>query len=44
MPAQGTTELRAASGQRIQDANLIKLRITHGYEPKIPLIRTIYTP
>ena len=33
----------AASGQSIQDANLIKLRITQGYEPKIPLIRSIYT-
>ena len=33
----------AASGQSIQDANLIKLRITHGYEPKIPLIHSIYT-
>ncbi|MDP2197899.1 MAG: pilus assembly protein, partial [Sulfurimicrobium sp.] len=33
----------AASGQSIQDANLLKLRITHGYEPKIPVIRTIYT-
>ena len=32
----------AASGQSIQDANLIKLRITHGYEPKIPLIRLVY--
>lgn len=33
----------ATSGQSIQDANLIKLRITHGYEPKIPLIRLVYT-
>ena len=32
----------AASGQSIQDANLTKLRITHGYEPKIPLIRLVY--
>lgn len=30
------------SGQTIQDANLIKLRITHGYLPKIPLIRNLY--
>jgi uncharacterized membrane protein (UPF0127 family) len=30
------------SGQTIQDANLIKLRITHGYEPKIPLVKTVY--
>ena len=33
----------AASGQSIQDANLIKLRITQGYEPKVPLIRSVYT-
>ena len=31
-----------ASGQTIQDANLIKLRITHGYQPKIPLVGNIY--
>jgi hypothetical protein len=30
------------SGQSIQDANLIKLRITQGYQPKIPLVRGIY--
>jgi uncharacterized membrane protein (UPF0127 family) len=30
------------SGQTIHDANLIKLRITHGYEPKIPLVNRIY--
>lgn len=34
-------ELKA--GQSIQDANIIKLRITHGYEPKVPLIKLIYT-
>ena len=33
----------ASSGQSIQDANLIKLRITHGYEPKVPFMRSIYT-
>lgn len=32
----------ASSGQTIQDANLIKLRITHGYEPKVPLVAGIY--
>lgn len=31
-----------ASGQTIQDANLIKLRITHGYLPKVPLVKNIY--
>ena len=32
----------ATSGQTIQDANLIKLRITHGYQPKIPFINSMY--
>lgn len=30
------------SGQSVQDANLIKIRVTHGYELKIPLVRGIY--
>jgi uncharacterized membrane protein (UPF0127 family) len=38
-----STDIRPNSGQSIQDANLIKLRITHGYEPKVPLIKSIYT-
>lgn len=32
----------ANSGQTIQDANLIKLRVTFGYEPKIPIASTLY--
>lgn len=32
----------ATSGQTLQDANLIKLRITHGYRPKVPLVGNIY--
>ena len=36
-------EVRASSGQTIQDANLIKLRVTHGYLPKVPLINKLYT-
>lgn len=32
----------AASGQTIQDANLLKLRITQGYAPKVPIIASIY--
>lgn len=32
-----------ASGQSIQDANLLKLRITHGYKPKIWLVGMLYT-
>lgn len=33
----------ATSGQTIQDANLIKLRITHGYLPKVPLVKNLYS-
>jgi len=29
------------SGQSIQDANLIRIRITHGYEMKVPLINNV---
>ncbi len=36
-------EIRPNSGQNIQDANIIKLRITHGYAPKVPLVGTVYT-
>lgn len=32
----------ASSGQTIQDANLIKLRITQGYMPKVPLVKNLY--
>jgi len=31
------------SGQTIQDANLIKLRIVHDYVPTIPLARTVFS-
>ncbi len=37
------TDIRGNSGQSIHDANLIKLRITHGYEPKMPLVNRIHT-
>jgi len=30
------------SGQTIYDANLLKLRILHGYEPKIPVARSVF--
>jgi len=33
----------SASGQNLQDANLIKVRVLHGYEPKVPLMRLVYT-
>ena len=31
------------SGQTRQDANLIKLRITYGLKPVVPIVRSIYT-
>lgn len=33
----------AQSGQSIQDANLLKLRITTGYRPQIPLVGSLFT-
>lgn len=33
--------VKASSGQNVQDANLIKLKITHGYELKVPLASTM---
>lgn len=35
------TTIGANSGQNIQDANLIKLKITQGYELKVPLASTV---
>ncbi|MBC7414662.1 MAG: DUF192 domain-containing protein [Herminiimonas sp.] len=35
--------VRASSGQNIQDANLLKLRITHGFKLKVPLMGLIYS-
>ncbi|MDB5796785.1 MAG: hypothetical protein JWP36_687 [Paucimonas sp.] len=35
--------IKTNSGQNIQDANLLKLRITHGYAPKVPLMGLVYT-
>jgi hypothetical protein len=34
-------DIRNNSGQNVQDANLIKLKITHGYELKVPLASTM---
>ncbi|MGC4397926.1 DUF192 domain-containing protein [Hydrogenophaga sp. T2] len=36
-------EVRASSGQNIHDANLIRLRITQGYAPPVPLVRQLYS-
>jgi outer membrane protein OmpA-like peptidoglycan-associated protein len=33
--------VKGGSGQNIQDANLIKLKITHGYELKVPLMANL---
>jgi len=33
-----TAAISSASGQSIQDANLLKIKITHGYTPKIPVV------
>ena len=38
-----TPAVTGASGQTIQDANLLKLRIIHSYKPTIPLARTIFS-
>ena len=32
----------ATSGQTLSDANLVKLRITHGYEPVAPMVKSVY--
>ena len=34
-------KIGSKSGQNIQDANLIKLRITYGYEMKVPFVKEI---
>ncbi len=36
-------QVGATSGQTLQDANLLKLRITHGYEPKVWLLGMIHS-
>lgn len=36
------TGVGAGSGQTIQDANLLKLRVTHGYEMRVPVVAGIY--
>ncbi|GAB3427939.1 DUF192 domain-containing protein [Massilia solisilvae] len=35
-------EVGASSGQSLHDANLLKLKITHGYLPKVPIIGKLY--
>ena len=41
LASRDPSQIKPSSGQSIQDANLIKLRVTQGYEPKIPFIKSI---
>jgi outer membrane protein OmpA-like peptidoglycan-associated protein/uncharacterized membrane protein (UPF0127 family) len=34
--------IKANSGQNIQDANIMKLRVTYGYLPKVPLMAAVF--
>lgn len=34
-------EVRSGSGQSIHDANILKLKVTHGYELKVPLAKQL---
>jgi uncharacterized membrane protein (UPF0127 family)/Flp pilus assembly protein TadG len=38
-----SSKIGSSSGQSLQDANVIKVRITQGYIPKVPLMGLIYT-
>jgi len=35
-------DIKAGSKQNIFDANLLKLRITHGYQPRVPLAASVF--
>jgi uncharacterized membrane protein (UPF0127 family) len=39
---KGMHEVRASSGQSLQDANMLRLKITHGYLPKVPVVGKLY--
>lgn len=39
----GQDSVGANSGQTLQDANFLKLRVTHGYKPKVWLVGMLYT-
>lgn len=41
--SSGLDTVGATSGQTLQDANLLKLRITHGYQPKVWLLGMIHS-
>ena len=38
---QNAADIRPNSGQNLADANLIKIKVTHGYELKVPLAGTV---
>ena len=40
---RSAADIRANSGQNIQDANLLKLRITMGYAPQVPIMGKLYS-
>jgi outer membrane protein OmpA-like peptidoglycan-associated protein/uncharacterized membrane protein (UPF0127 family) len=39
----GGSVVKNQSGQSLADANMLKIRVTHGYEPGVPLMGMIYT-
>lgn len=41
LSSRNPDEVKPSSGQSVYDANLIKLKITHGYELKVPLAGTV---
>ncbi|MDO8331311.1 MAG: pilus assembly protein [Fluviicoccus sp.] len=41
--ASRSRQIGPTSGVNIQDANVLKLRITYGFEPKIPLVGKLFT-
>ena len=41
LPFRNPSVIGANSGQSIQDANLFRIRIIHGYEMKVPLINNV---
>lgn len=38
----GGSWVKTKSGQSLSDANLLKIRITHGYRPSVPLMGMVY--
>jgi len=39
----GGSVVKNRSGQSLADANMLKIRVTHGYQPGVPLMGMIYT-